>query len=75
MVTHAVWRMLPDEHERWTVDFSSKHGRATVYDKSVSGKALSVTYDYRDIFFRLAQDRKVNFTTEDQTRLSIGLRF
>jgi len=23
----------------------------------------------------LAQDRRVNFTTEDQTRLSIGLRF
>ncbi len=75
IVTHAVWRMLPDDHQRWTVDLSSKHGRATADDESVSGKALSVTYDYRDIFFRLAQDRKVNFTTEDQTRLSVGLRF
>ncbi|GAO36734.1 hypothetical protein SCT_2144 [Sulfuricella sp. T08] len=74
-VTHAVWRMLPDEHQRWTVDLSSKHGRATADDELVSGKALSVTYDYRDIFFRLAQDRKVNFTAEDQTRLSVGLRF
>jgi hypothetical protein len=57
------------------VDLLSKRGRATANDESVSGGALSVTYDYRDIFFRLAQDRKVNFTTEDQTRLSIGLRY
>ncbi len=75
MATHAVWRMSPDGHQRWTVDFSSKHGRATPDAESVSGKALSMTYDYRDIFIRLAQDRKVNFTTEDQTRLSVGLRF
>lgn len=74
-VTHAVWRMLPDDRQRWTVDFSRKHGRATADAELVSGKALSVTYDYRNVFFRLAQDRKVNFTTEDQTRLSVGLRF
>jgi hypothetical protein len=75
MVTHAVWRLSPDDHQRWTVDLSSKHGRATPDDESVSGTALSVTYDYRDVFVRLAQDRKVNFTNEDQTRLSVGLRF
>ena len=28
-----------------------------------------------DIQVRLARDRKVNFTTDDQTRLSVGLRF
>lgn len=75
IVVHAIWRMLPDEHQRWTVDLSGKHGRATPDDESVSGKALSVTYDNRDIFFRLAQDQKVNFTADDQTRLTIGLRF
>ena len=75
VVTHVVWRMSSDDHHRWTVDLSSKHGRATPSDESVSGSALSVTYDYRNVFFRLAQDRKVNFTTEDQTRLSIGLRY
>lgn len=75
VVTHAVWRLSSDDHHRWTVDMSSKHGRATANDESVSGNALSVTYDYRDVFFRLAQDHKVNFTTEDQTRLSIGLRY
>jgi len=77
MVTHAVWRFLPAEHRRWTVDFSSKHGRASsdADAESVSGNALSVTYDYGDVFFRLAQDRKVNFSGDDQTRLSLGLRF
>ena len=74
-VIHAVWRMSPDEHQRWTVDVSSKHGRATPDDESVSGNAVSVTYDNRDIFFRLAQDSKVNFSNDDQTRLTVGLRF
>jgi hypothetical protein len=75
VVTHAVWRISPDDSQHWTVDVSSKHGRATPVDVPVSGMALTVTYDYRDIFFRLAQDNKVNFTTDDQTRLSVGLRF
>lgn len=75
IVTHAVWRISLEDHQRWTVDLSSKQGRATPDDESVSGNALSVTYDNRDKFFRLAQDRKVNFTNEDQTRLTAGLRF
>lgn len=75
IVTHAVWRMMPDDHQRWTVDLSGKHGRPAADADLVSGQALTVTYDYRDIFFRLAQDQKVNFTGADQTRLSIGLRF
>jgi hypothetical protein len=77
MVTHAVWRFFPAEHRRWTVDFLSKHGRASgdADVESVSGNALSVTYDYDEVFFRLAQDRKVNFSADDQTRLSLGLRF
>ena len=75
MVTHLVWRFLPDDHQRWTVDLSSKHGRASADEDSVSGRALSVTYDYRDFFVRLARDQKVNFTSEDQTRVSLGMRF
>ena len=42
---------------------------------TVSGRALSVTYDYQDVFIRLARDNKVNFSPDDQTRLSVGLRF
>ena len=74
-VTHAVWRYQPDDHQRWTLDLSTKQGRATPDDESVSGKALSLTYDNRDVFFRLAFDGKVNFTPEDQTRFSVGFRF
>jgi hypothetical protein len=75
VVTHLVWRLSPEDRQRWTVDLSSKRGRPTPEDESVSGSALAVTYDYRDIFFRIARDRKVNFSNDDQTRLSVGLRF
>jgi hypothetical protein len=74
-VTHLVWRYTPDEHQRWTVDLSSKHGRASAADELVSGGAISVAYDFRDVFLHLARDRKVNFTSEDQTRISLGYRF
>ena len=75
VVTHVFWHLVQNDRQRWSVDLSKKHGRATVYDEYVSGDALAVTYDYRGKFVRLAQDRKVNFTTENQTRLSVGLRF
>ncbi len=74
-VTHLVWRVTPDDQRRWTVDLSNKQGRASGDDEAVSGSALSVTFDFRDVFIRLARDRKVNFTAEDQTRFSLGLRF
>ena len=75
VVTHLVWRFTPDDHQRWTVDVSGKHGRASADEEAVSGKAISLTFDYREVFVRLARDRKVNFTVEDQTRFSLGLRF
>jgi hypothetical protein len=74
-VTHLVWRYTPDDHRRWTLDLSSKHGKASPEDEPVYGGAVSVTYDYRDIFVRLASDKKVNFTPDDQTRISLGFRF
>jgi hypothetical protein len=75
VVNHLVWRITPDDQQRWTVDLSKKHGRATEDEEAVSGNAVSVTYDYRDVFVRLARDKKVNFTAENQTRISLGLRF
>lgn len=74
-VTHLVWRYLPDDHQRWTVDLSSKHGRASPEDDVVRGGAISLTYDYHAVFLHLVRDRKVNFTADDQTRVSLGLRF
>ena len=75
MVTHAVWRYQAAEHQRWTIDLSSKHGRASPEDDSVSGQAIALGFDFDSVFVHLARDRKVNFTAEDQTRLSLGLRF
>jgi hypothetical protein len=74
-VIHAVWRMLPDDHQRWTLDVSSKYGRATPEDEAISGNAISLTYDNHDLFIRLAKDWKVNFSIEDQMRFTAGLRF
>jgi hypothetical protein len=74
-VVHLVWRYSPTERERWTVDLSGKRGRPAADADQISGAALSVTYDYGDVFFRLARDRKVNFGNDDQTRVSAGLRF
>lgn len=75
IVIHAVWRMLTGDHLRWTLDLSSKQGRATVGDEVVYGNAVSLTCDFRNIFVRLAQDAKVNFTAENQTRFTLGVRF
>ncbi len=75
MVTHVVWRYQTSEQQRWIVDLSSKHGSPSEGEDSVSGKAVSATYNYQSFFVRLARDHKVNFTSEDQTRISLGLRF
>ncbi len=74
-VTHLVWRYAVAERQRWTVDLSRKQGRASADADPVSATALSITFDYDDMFFRLARDRKVNFSDDDQTRISLGLRF
>ena len=75
MVTHLVWHYHPVEHQRLTLDLSSKHGRASAEDECVSGKSLALTYDYESVFVRIARDRKVNFTGDDQTRIALGFRF
>lgn len=75
VVTHVLLRYQADDRERLTLDVSSKHGRPGADEASVSGDAVSLTYDYRSFFVRLARDRKVNFTADDQTRISLGLRF
>lgn len=74
-VTHAVFRYQPDDRQRLTLDLFEKHGRATPDDPKVSGHGVAFTYDYRDVFVRVARDRKVNFSADDQTRVSVGLRF
>jgi hypothetical protein len=75
IVTHLVWRLLVGDHQRWTIDLLNKHGSPTAGEPSVSGHGLTVTYDNSDVFVRLALDQKVNFSPDNQTRVSVGLWF
>jgi hypothetical protein len=74
-VGHLVWRHRPDPQHRWTADLFAKRGRATPEDDRVSGTGLSLTYDFDRRFVRAAWDPKVNFSHDDQLRLSFGIRF
>jgi hypothetical protein len=75
LITHGVWRWQANDADRWTVDWAYKSGRASPEDERVIGRSLSVTYDHRNTFVRVAYDEKVNFSAHNQTRLSAGLRF
>lgn len=74
-VTHLLWRLSPGDQQRWTVDLASKHGRPSADEDAVAGLSLALGYDWHDVFVRVARDRKVNFSNDDQTRVSVGLRF
>jgi hypothetical protein len=74
-VNHLTWRYAPDPRHRLTADFSSKQGRPSAEQDSVSGRGLSLTYDFNNLFVRAAKDNKVNFSNQDMTRVSLGMRF
>ena len=75
IITHGVWRWQASDADRWTVDVAYKSGRSSPEEDRVHGRSLSVTYDHRQTFVRLAYDEKVNFSANNQTRVSAGLRF
>lgn len=75
VVTHLVARIELDEGQRLTLDRFEKHGRETPDDPTVSGHGLALTYDFPHIFIRVARDRKVNFSNENQNRIAFGVRF
>lgn len=75
VITHALLRYQADAARRLTLDLFEKHGRASPDDPKLAGTGLALTYDHHDVFVRLARDRKVNFSPDDQTRVSLGLRF
>jgi len=75
VVTHLVARIELHEGQRLTLDRFEKHGRETPDDLTVSGHGLALTYDFPQLFIRVARDRKVNFSNEDQNRIAFGVRF
>lgn len=74
-VTHAVGRVELADRQRLTLDLFAKHGRESVGAPEVHGGGLALTWDIRDYFVRVARDRKVNFSADDQTRIALGWRF
>ena len=74
-VTHAMWRWQMSDAERLVVDLSHKSGRLTQDSPMLSGNGISVSYDFGNQFVKLAREQKVNFSDQDQTRISAGIRF
>lgn len=74
-VTHLVARFLLADRQRLTLDLFGKNGREREDAPKVSGRGLSVTYDYHHVFVRVARDCKVNFSADNQSRISLGMRF
>ena len=74
-VTHGVWRWQLNPSERLVFDVSHKSGRLTQDSPSLSGNGISISYDFGNQFVKLAREQKVNFTNQDQTRFSAGVRF
>lgn len=72
--THFVWRYRLSAADRVTLDASYKSGlnSDTVF---VHGYGISVTYDFHQYFVRVARDQYANFTANQLTRYSLGLRF
>ncbi|MES2510307.1 MAG: hypothetical protein V4625_10280 [Pseudomonadota bacterium] len=70
---HLIYRGAVNGNHRLTLDGVYKTGLvAGVMAREVG---LSATYDWPRFFVRAAWDPKVNFTTQDMLRLSVGTRF
>lgn len=74
-VTHAVWRYALNDRQRITLDLATKQGRSSADEPEVKGQIISLAIEHGPMFIHWAQDRKVNFSDDNQTRLSLGVRF
>lgn len=70
---HLVYKQPLPDRQRLTIDLLAKQG--TVDGQFIRRTGLTVTYDWARWFVRAAYDPKVNFTTQDMVRLSVGSRF
>jgi hypothetical protein len=58
-----------------TLDLAVKNGRPEAGQSWVSGHIVSLGFDHKAMFFKLAIDRKVNFSDTNQVRTLAGVRF
>ncbi|SNS63055.1 hypothetical protein SAMN06265795_104207 [Noviherbaspirillum humi] len=73
-VTHAYMHQNLSATERFSIDFSVKHGTSSSGDY-VRGRALTLTYAWGRTFIRYAHDEYANFGMATQNRFSIGLAY
>ena len=71
---HLMWRYKFANDQRLVIDASYKTG-LNVDNVFIHGYGLSVDYDYKQYFVRIACDEFANFNPSNQTRLSAGFRF
>ncbi|MCH7342781.1 hypothetical protein LZ017_05230 [Pelomonas sp. CA6] len=71
--THVLLRWPLAEGQRLTLDLMHKRGQGD--GGPVRAWGWSATWDWPRWFLRLARDPKQNFSTDDATRFSAGLRF
>ena len=72
--THAIARFHLSQEQRLSLDLLVKSGLAS-NGQFINGRGLSVTWDRRDQFVRLAVDPYANFSAVRQVRLAAGMRF
>ena len=73
-ITHLLWRYKTAELQRLSVDASYKNG-LNADGISVHGYGLAAEYDYHQYFSRIARDQHANFSDNNLTRFSLGMRF
>ncbi len=71
---HLMWRYKFADAQRLVIDASYKTGLDTD-NVFIHGYGLSVDYDYKQYFARVARDEYANFYPSNQTRVSAGFRF
>ncbi len=70
---HAYYRMPFNNGDRVTLDMLYKTG--LVGDTLIHKWGVSLVYDWSEFFVSVAYDPKVNFSTDNMLRSSIGIRF
>lgn len=71
---HLLMQLPLQNKQRITIDMFSKNG-PTDPGQSINSVGASATYDWKSYFLRVAYDPKVNFTQDNMTRVTVGMRF
>jgi len=74
-ISHAVLRVPFAGQTRLSLDYAYKRGRASEQDALVHGNSWAIGLDHKNVFLRVTADNKVNFSSYNQTRVALGLRF